>query len=58
MRFVVQAWNGRTWRKVRGAEGGPWTTFDRAKRIADARQNAKRRPSSTEGLPHRVKAVV
>lgn len=54
-KYVVQVWNGRTWRKVRGPEGGPWLTRDRAERIAAARQNAERRASSTDGLPHRVK---
>lgn len=55
--YVVQAWNGRTWRKVRGGEGGPWTTQQRAELIAAAREAAPRRSSSTEGMPHRVAEV-
>lgn len=53
--FVVEVWNGRSWRKVRGPEGGPWRSFDRADRIARGRQDSPRRSSSTEGLPHRVR---
>jgi hypothetical protein len=56
-RYVVQVWNGKRWAKVRGDEGGPWNTRDRAERIADAREHAERRPSSTEGMPHRVVEV-
>lgn len=52
--FIVQVWNGRVWRKVRGIEGGPWSLRSRAERIADARERAPRRTSSTEGMPHRV----
>lgn len=52
--FVVEVWNGRRWAKVRGPEGGPWQTRDRAERIAASRENSERRASSTEGFPHRV----
>lgn len=52
--FVVQVWNGKRWSKVRGPEGGPWRTHDRAERIAQGRENSERRPNSTEGMPHRV----
>lgn len=52
--YVVEALSNGTWRKVRGLEGGPWATFDRADRIARGRENSPRRSSSTEGLPHRV----
>jgi hypothetical protein len=55
--FVVQVWNGKRWAKVRGGEGGPWSTRDRAERIATSRQAAERRSSSTEGMPHRVVEV-
>lgn len=55
--FVVQVWNGRAWRKVRGLEGGPWSKRDRAVRVAEARERAERRSSSTEGMPHRVVEV-
>ena len=55
--FIVQVWNGRQWRKVRGPEGGPWLRRDRAERIADGRERLPRRPSSTEGFPHRVVEV-
>jgi hypothetical protein len=54
MTYTVQVLSGGKWRKVRGLEGGPWRTRDRAERIAHYRQNAERRTSSTEGLPHRV----
>lgn len=54
--YVVQVWNGRRWAKVRGAEGGPWTLRSRAERVARSRQEAPRRSSSTEGMPHRVVA--
>ena len=54
MTFVVEVWNGRRWAKVRGPEGGPWSLKSRAERIAEGRQNAPRRASSTDGLPHRV----
>lgn len=57
MKYVVQVWNGSRWAKVRGPEGGPWNTRDRAERIADGRERAERRQSSTEGLPHRVVEV-
>jgi hypothetical protein len=53
--FVVEVYSRGRWAKVRGAEGGPWRTRQRAERIAEARQNATPRGlSSTEGLPHRV----
>lgn len=56
--YIVQVQNrsGR-WVKVRGVEGGPWSRRDRAERIAESRENAERRSSSTEGLPHRVIVV-
>jgi hypothetical protein len=57
MKFVVQVYNGKRWAKVRGHEGGPWSTQDRAERIARSREAAERRESSTEGLPHRVVEV-
>jgi len=53
-RYIVQVWNGRSWRKVRGLEGGPWLRRDRAERLAASRELAERRTSSTEGMPHRV----
>jgi hypothetical protein len=56
-RFVVQVYNGKRWAKVRGHEGGPWSTRDRAERIARSREAAERRESSTEGMPHRVAEV-
>lgn len=50
----VQSRSGR-WAKVRGVEGGPWNTRDRAERIARARENARPTSlSSSEGRPHRV----
>jgi len=52
--FIVQVQVNGRWRKVRGVEGGPWNTRDRAERVAFYRGRAKRRTSSTEGLPHRV----
>lgn len=53
--YVVEVRTRGQWRKVRGAEGGPWNTRDRAERIAEARESATPRGlSSTEGLPHRV----
>jgi hypothetical protein len=55
--YVVQAFNGKRWAKVRGAEGGPWTNRARAERVARSREAAERRESSTEGLPHRVVEV-
>lgn len=54
MGYVVEVLTARGWRKVRGSEGGPWRTLDRAQRVATYRENAERRESSTEGLPHRV----
>jgi hypothetical protein len=54
MTYVVEVYSNGHWRKVRGPEGGPWSTKDRAQRIADARERAERRESSTDGLPHRV----
>jgi len=30
MEYVVQVWNGHRWAKVRGVEGGPWLTRQRA----------------------------
>lgn len=56
-RFVVQVWNGRTWSKRRGLEGGPWNTRDRAERIAASLENAPRRSTSSDGRPHRVVEV-
>ena len=53
-RWIVQAWNGKRWAKVRGSEGGPWPLKSRAQRIATLRQQAERGASSTEGMPHRV----
>jgi len=58
--YVVQVWNGKRWAKVRGAEGGPWSTKDRAERIAFHREHCTAgviRPHTTEGRPHRVVAV-
>lgn len=55
--YTVEVWNGRAWRKVRGAEGGPWLRQSRAERVARSRASAARRPSSTEGMPHRVKVT-
>lgn len=55
--FIVQVWNGKTWSKVRGVEGGPWSLRSRAQRIADSRERCPRRTSSTEGMPHRVKVA-
>jgi hypothetical protein len=55
--FVIQVWNGRRWAKVRGVEGGPYLTRDRAERIAASRERQPMRTSSTEGMPHRVKAA-
>jgi len=55
--WIVQAWNGRTWRKVRGVEGGPYLTRQRAERIAASRADCPRRESSTEGNAHRVWAI-
>jgi hypothetical protein len=52
--YVVQVFNGKRWVKVRGAEGGPWSTLSRAERIARGREDMPRRASSTEGMPHRV----
>lgn len=53
--YVVQVWNGRAWRKVRGPEGGPWSLRSRAERVAAVRESARPRDfSSTEGMPHRV----
>jgi hypothetical protein len=57
-RYVIQVLSGGRWRKVRGAEGGPWVRRDRAERLASARERMPRRESSTEGLPHRVVAQV
>jgi hypothetical protein len=54
LEYVVEVLTGRGWRKVRGPEGGPWRTRDRAERIAQGREASDRRTSSTEGLPHRV----
>jgi hypothetical protein len=47
--FYVEVNTGRGWRKVRGAEGGPWSTFGRADRLAKARERLGRRSSSSEG---------
>jgi hypothetical protein len=55
--WIVQAWNGRTWRKVRGVEGGPYLTRQRAERIAASRADSPLRESSTEGMSHRVRTV-
>jgi len=52
--YVVQVWNGKRWAKLRGGEGGPWSTRARAESIARNRERSPRRPSSTEGYPHRV----
>lgn len=57
MMYVVQAWNGKRWAKVRGEEGGPWSRRARAECIARSRQNMQRRASSTDGMPHRVVEV-
>ena len=55
MSYVVEVKSNGKWRKVRGGEGGPWSTYDRAERIARFRELATPRGlSSTEGLPHRV----
>jgi hypothetical protein len=51
--YVIQAWNGKRWAKVRGTEGGPWRK-DAALRMAARREALPRRTSSTEGMPHRV----
>lgn len=58
MSYVVQQFDGKRWAKVRGPEGGPWSTRDRAERIAQGRENATPTSlSSSEGRPHRVVAV-
>lgn len=54
MSYIVQVYSAGRWAKVRGVEGGPWRTRQRAERIAAGRENAECRTSSTEGLPHRV----
>ncbi len=55
--YIIQAYNGKRWAKVRGSEGGPWHNRAAAERLAQARERCPRRPSSTEGCPHRVVEV-
>ena len=53
--YIVQAWNGKRWAKVRGVIGGPWHDFEGhegigAKRAARMAAVAER----DNGKPHRV----
>lgn len=54
--FVVQAFNGKRWAKVRG-DGYVRRTRASAERAATLRAALPRRSSSTEGMPHRVVEV-
>ena len=53
--YIVQVFVEGEWRRLRGAEGMPFTRRRHAEQLATARAACRRTSvTSTEGCPHRV----